>query len=87
MTVRPMTEAQDSGDVERARVRNLPAAAAELLERAAAAPAGRAALSLVSGAGARSSRRCWRCGKARTWPNTTPLGQRRSRSCRAGCGW
>jgi quercetin dioxygenase-like cupin family protein len=47
-----MTEGQDSGDVERAQVHNLAAAAAELLERAAAAPAGRAALTLVPGAGA-----------------------------------
>ena len=47
-----MTEVQDSGDLERARVHNLAAAATTLLERAAAAPAGRAALSLVPGAGA-----------------------------------
>jgi quercetin dioxygenase-like cupin family protein len=47
-----MTEAQDSGDVERAQVHNLAAAAAKLVERAAAAPAGRAALTLVPGAGA-----------------------------------
>jgi quercetin dioxygenase-like cupin family protein len=47
-----MTEAQDSGDVERAQVHNLAAAAVKLLERAAAAPAGRAALTLVPGAGA-----------------------------------
>ena len=47
-----MTEAQDSGDLERAQVHNLATAATTLLERAAAAPAGRAALSLVSGAGA-----------------------------------
>jgi hypothetical protein len=33
-----MTEAQDSGDVERAHVRNLAAAAVKLLERAAAHP-------------------------------------------------
>jgi quercetin dioxygenase-like cupin family protein len=46
-----MTEAQDSGDVENPQVHNLAAAAATLLERAAAAPAGRAALTLVPGAG------------------------------------
>jgi quercetin dioxygenase-like cupin family protein len=46
-----MTEAQDSGDVERAQMHNLAAAAVKLLERAAAAPAGRAALTLVPGAG------------------------------------
>ena len=46
-----MTEAQDSGDVDPAQVHNLAAAAAELLERAVAAPAGRAALTLVPGAG------------------------------------
>jgi hypothetical protein len=43
----PMTEAQHSGDVEGAQVCNLAAAASTLLERAAAAPAGRAALTLV----------------------------------------
>jgi quercetin dioxygenase-like cupin family protein len=48
-----MTEAQDSGDLQNTQVHNLVAAAAELLERAAAAPAGRAALTLVPGAGAR----------------------------------
>ena len=41
-----MTQGQDSGDSD-ARIRNLAAAAAELLEQAAAAPAGRAALTLV----------------------------------------
>lgn len=46
-----MAEAPASGDVERARCTTL-AAATELLERAAAAPAGRAALTLVPGAGA-----------------------------------
>ena len=47
-----MTEAQDGRDVERAQVHNLAAAAAELLERAAAAPVGRTALTLLPGAGA-----------------------------------
>jgi quercetin dioxygenase-like cupin family protein len=47
-----MPQAQDSVDTENAAVQNLAAAAAELLERAAAAPAGRAALTLVPGAGA-----------------------------------
>jgi hypothetical protein len=42
-----MTEAQHSGDVEGAQVCNLAAAASTLLERAAAAPAGRAALTPV----------------------------------------
>jgi len=41
-----MTEAQHSGDVEGAQVCNRAAAASTLLERAAAAPAGRAALTL-----------------------------------------
>jgi quercetin dioxygenase-like cupin family protein len=48
-----MTQAQDSGDLQKTQVHNLVAAAAKLLERAAAAPAGRAALTLVPGAGAR----------------------------------
>jgi hypothetical protein len=54
-----MTEAHDSGHLEHAKVHHLAAAAAELLERAVAGPAGRAALTLVPGAGAPSSRRCW----------------------------
>jgi hypothetical protein len=37
-----MTKAQDSGDLQNTQVRNLVAAVAKLLERAAAAPAGRA---------------------------------------------
>jgi hypothetical protein len=61
-----MTEAYDSGHLEHAKVHHLAAAAAELLERATAAPAGRAALTLVPGAGAPSSRRCWRFGEACT---------------------
>jgi hypothetical protein len=48
-----MTEGQDSGDLKNTRVHNLAAAATQLLDRAAAAaPAGRAALTLVPGAGA-----------------------------------
>lgn len=46
-----MTEAQDSRDLTITQMRNLGAAATTLLERAAAAPAGRAALTLVPGAG------------------------------------
>jgi hypothetical protein len=48
---RPMTEARDSKDPTITQVRNLGAAATTLLERVAAAPAGRAALTLVPGAG------------------------------------
>jgi quercetin dioxygenase-like cupin family protein len=48
---RPMSEARDSRDLTITQVRNLDAAATALLERAAAAPAGRAALTLVPGAG------------------------------------
>jgi hypothetical protein len=47
-----MTQAQDSGDLEDIQVRNLAAAAIRLLERAAGAPAGRAALTLIPGADA-----------------------------------
>jgi hypothetical protein len=47
-----MTQAQSSGDLENTQVQNLAAAGTKLLERAAAAPAGRAALTLVAGAGA-----------------------------------
>jgi len=47
-----MTEVQDSGDLKNTQVHNLAAAATQLLDRAAAAPAGRAALTLVPGAGA-----------------------------------
>jgi quercetin dioxygenase-like cupin family protein len=49
---KPMSQAQDSRDEDNAQVRNLAAVAADLLEQAAAAPAGRAALTLVAGAGA-----------------------------------
>src|SRR5512132_2243018 len=47
-----MTEVQDSGGLKNTQVHNLAAAATQLLDRAAAAPAGRAALTLVPGAGA-----------------------------------
>jgi quercetin dioxygenase-like cupin family protein len=47
-----MTEVQDSGELKNTQVHNLAAAATQLLDRAAAAPAGRAALTLVPGAGA-----------------------------------
>jgi quercetin dioxygenase-like cupin family protein len=47
-----MTQEQDGRDEDNAQVRNLAAVAADLLEEAAAAPAGRAALTLVAGAGA-----------------------------------
>ena len=48
----PMTQVQDDSGGDSAPVRNLAVLAADLLERAAAAPAGRAALTLVAGAGA-----------------------------------
>jgi quercetin dioxygenase-like cupin family protein len=47
-----MSQVQDGRDEDNAQVRNLAAVAADLLEQAAAAPAGRAALTLVAGAGA-----------------------------------
>ena len=47
-----MTQGQERGDGDEARVRNLAAMADDLLGRATAAPAGRAALTLVTGAGA-----------------------------------
>jgi quercetin dioxygenase-like cupin family protein len=46
-----MTQAQVSGDLQNTQVHDLVAAAATLLERVAAASAGRAALALVPGAG------------------------------------
>jgi quercetin dioxygenase-like cupin family protein len=48
----PMTQGQERSDGDDAQVRNLAAIAADLLGRAAAEPAGRAALTLVTGAGA-----------------------------------
>jgi quercetin dioxygenase-like cupin family protein len=48
----PMTEGQQRSDGGDAQVRNLAAIADDLLGRATAAPAGRAALTLVTGAGA-----------------------------------
>ena len=47
-----MTQAHERRDDDNPQVRDLAAVAADLLERAAAAPAGRAALTLVAGAGA-----------------------------------
>ena len=47
-----MTQGQERGDGDEARVRNLAAMADDLLGRATAAPAGRAALTLITGAGA-----------------------------------
>ncbi len=47
-----MTQGQERQGDHGAQVRNLDAVAADLLERAAAAPNGRAALTLVAGAGA-----------------------------------
>jgi hypothetical protein len=48
----PMTQGQEWSNGDDAQVRNLAAVADDLLERAAAVPAGRAALTLVAGAGA-----------------------------------
>lgn len=47
-----MTQGQERRDADVAQVRNLAAVAADPLEQAAAAPAGRAALTLVAEAGA-----------------------------------
>jgi quercetin dioxygenase-like cupin family protein len=47
-----MSEVQGGGDLEKIQVRNLATASAELLERAAAASTGRAALTLTPGVGA-----------------------------------
>ena len=47
-----MTQTPERRDDDNAQVRDLAALAADLLEQAAAAPAGRAALTLVTGAGA-----------------------------------
>ena len=68
-------------------VRNLAVEAAELLERAGAAPAGRAAQTLSAVPGPRSGRRCWCFGGGCGWPSTGVPGRPRSRSCVAGCGW
>jgi hypothetical protein len=56
-----------------------------LLGRAAAATAGRAALTLVPGTPLKQT--LLALGEACSWPSTPLLGRRRSRSCRAGCGW
>jgi hypothetical protein len=82
-----MTETQDSGDVERAQVHNLAAAAVKLLERAAAAPAGRAALTLVPGAGAPLKQTLLALRGGVQVAEHARLGRRRCRSCWAGCGW
>ena len=60
-----MTQAQKHKDEDTSQVRNLDAVAADLLERAATAPAGRAALTLVAGAGAplKQTMLALRCGQ------------------------
>jgi hypothetical protein len=78
--------AQDSGDVERARVYNIAGAAARLLERAAAAPTGRAALTPVPSVGA-ALQQTLLAFRGCSWPTMTLLGQPHCRSCGAGCGW
>ena len=47
-----MTQGREGSNGDNAQVRNLAVTAADLLEQAATAPAGRAALTLVAGAGA-----------------------------------
>jgi hypothetical protein len=82
---RPMIEARNDWDLERVRVHNL--AAAVLLEQAPAAPAGRAALTLIPGAGAALKPTLLALWEACSWPNTTRLGRRRCRSCAGGWDW
>jgi hypothetical protein len=86
-TARPMTQAQSSRDLENTQVQNLATAVPTLLERAAAAPAGRAPLTLVLGTGAalKPTLLALRGGVRLAEHDTS--GQRRSRSSRAGCGW
>ena len=69
-----MTEAQNDWDLERVQVHNL--AAAVLLEQAPTAPAGRAALTLIPGAGAALQQTLLALWEACSWPNTTRLGWR-----------
>jgi hypothetical protein len=64
-----MTEAQNNEDLERVQVHNL--AAAVLLEGAPAAPAGRAALTLIPGAGAALQQMLLALREACSWPNMT----------------
>jgi hypothetical protein len=68
-----MTQAHDDADVVNAQVRNLDATAAKLLDQAAAGSAGRAALTLVAGAGAPLKQTCWRSGAGWSWPSTRRL--------------
>ena len=79
-----MTEAQNDWDLERVQVHNL--AAAVLLEQAPTAPAGRAALNLIPGAGAALQQTLLALWEACSWPNTTRLGWR-CRSCAGGSDW
>jgi hypothetical protein len=74
-TARPMTQAQSSGDLENTQVQNLAGRWDQAARAGGRGAAGRAALTLVAGAGAlRSGRRCWRFGEACNWPSTTRLG-------------
>ena len=81
-----MTQGQERSDGDDdAQVRNLAAVADDLLERATAAPAGRAAPTLVVGAGAplKQTMLALRSGEQ---PSTTPRAPPPSWSCGAGCG-
>ena len=79
-----MTEAQNDWDLERVQVHNL--AAAVLLEQAPTAPAGRAALNLIPGAGAPLQQTLLALWEACSWPNTTRLGWR-LQVLRGRVGW
>jgi hypothetical protein len=68
-----------------AEVHNLAAATTTLLERAAAAPAGQAALTLVASAGA-ALRRTLQALWGMQLAERDARGRRRSRSCRTACG-
>jgi hypothetical protein len=61
-------------------------AAITLLERPAAAGRWSGGADLAPARAPRSSGECFPFGEECTWPNTTLLGRRRSRLCRAGCG-
>ena len=82
-----MSQEQDGRDEDNAQVRNLAAVAADLLEEAAAAPAGRAALTLVAGAGAPLKQTMLALRSGQQLAEHDAPAPPPSRSCAAGRGW
>jgi hypothetical protein len=82
----PMAQPQESRDGGNVQIHNLATVAAELLERAAAAPAGRAALTLVAGSGAPLKQTMLALQRGQQLADHDAPAPPPSRPCAAGCG-